>query len=324
MSQLSLDHGGSARRRLMLTAAGAAAVTVSGCSALPYRDAPFTRYTPLAYRAQAPGGATLTLFGTLHVGLARFYPLPNPIEDSYRSARTLAVEIDTAARWDELVDGFAGAVQLRDGLTLDQLLGPEHTRELRSHFTIDDQDWTRLRRMQPWWVANFRLNTLADRSIGTRGEDGAERYFLRRGRADGKNLIELESPRDQIRGFSGGSLSEQTEQLITWYRSIRQDGGGMRRLIDAWRRGDAQRIETLKSLAWGDRANLATLRQRFFTERDWRMARRLVREAGALSPGESLFAAVGAFHLTGEDGIPARLRQLGLRVTRIAAPDGRV
>ena len=39
--------------------------------------------------------------------------------------------------------------------------------DVRSYFGIDDPQWQTLRRRQPWWIANFRFVTPADRALAS-------------------------------------------------------------------------------------------------------------------------------------------------------------
>jgi uncharacterized protein YbaP (TraB family) len=291
---------------------------LAGCGALPYRYAPFGTFAPLAYEVRLPGDASLCLFGTLHVGLARFYPLPLAIDARFANADGLAIEIDTTARWHALVAGFQPHVRLPDGTSLDDLLSPDRVRQIRAYFAFDDAAWAWVRTMQPWWVANFRFGTPADRAIDARSAFGGERHLLARARAAGLPVIELEGPEDQIVGFAGGDLDEQVAQLLSWFDAVRSQGGLLAALVAAWRTGDADRLEAIKSQAWGDATRLVGLRRRFFGDRDRRMAERLAR---ACAPGRRLFAAIGAFHLVGDDSVPQCLRRLGAAVARIDTRD---
>ena len=313
-----------AGRRLRGAAAtliGATAALAAGCASTAYRDAAFTRYVPLLFEANAAGGGRAFLFGALHVGTGRFYPLPEAIESRYRQADRLAIEIDSAAHWDELIAGFAPRVRLPPGQRLADLIDADLLQEVRAFYRFDDPRWAEIERLQPWWIANFRFNTDDDRAMGASGEFGSERFFLARARADGKPVLELETPADQIDGFSGGDFDEQRSQFIAWFDIARRRGGMMRELIEAWRTGDTATIAALKARAWGDADHLLTLRRRFFTARDARMAQRLARE---LAGGGTVFAAIGVFHLVGDDSVVRQLAALGVSVRTLDTQDRHV
>lgn len=309
------------RRRRRLTVLGAlapmfAAVTASGCASVPgsvvTRGDPIETYRPALFSARPRSGANLTLFGTLHVGRPDFFPLPAPVSSALDQARRIAVEIDVIARWRELVDAFRPRVRLPAGVTLADLVSPKTLERTRAHFGFPQVVWSDLLTMQPWWVANFRFVTEADRSQGGIDSLGVERHVLAHAHRTSTPIIELESVDDQVQGLAGGTLDEQSAQFEHWFALVQQRGGLMHELLPAWRTGDLRALAELKSATWGDTVHLASLRRRFFTERDERMARRLA-EASALADGP-IFVAVGAYHLVGHDSLLVALRRRGFEI----------
>jgi uncharacterized protein len=304
-----------------LLAGPGAALLAAACTSTAYRNVPFARFAPLMYEARAPGGGRILLFGALHVGTDRFYPLPDRIEAGYREADRVAIEIDAAAHWDELVAGFRPRVHLPAGVKLADLIDASLLDEVRAFFGFDEQQWQQMQDLQPWWIASFRFATGDDRAMQSSGDFGSERFFLQRARTDGKPVIELESPTDQVTGLSGGEFDEQREQFAARFDVARRRGGMMRELIAAWRAGDALAIEAMKSSAWGDARHLAGLRRRAFTDRDTKMAQRLARE---IRSGDTLFATIGVFHLVGDDSVVARLPDHGLSVRLVDTLENRM
>lgn len=296
-------------------AALATAPLAGGCTSLPWRFSA-TGFTPLMLVASAPQAAPVVLYGTLHVGTPRMQPLPEAVQAGWDATSALAVEIDAPVRWNALVADFRPRVPMPAGTTVDDVLPAALVAEVRDYFGFDDAQWQTLRRRQPWWIANFRFTTPADRELAAGLERGGERHFLSLARETARPILELERPEEQVLGVSGGSMAEQAAQFERWYRAVRAHGGMLGPLLAAWRHGDVARLSAYKAAAWGDAATLPTLRERFFTARDRRMAERIAGEARAL-PGRPLFVAVGAYHLVDDDGIPARLAADGFTVRRI-------
>jgi uncharacterized protein YbaP (TraB family) len=85
-------------------------------------------------------------------------------------------------------------------------------------------------------------------------------------------------------------------------------------LMEAWRRGDEAALEELVLRELNANPELAPFYEAVIFQRNERMAKSL---ALLLGSGRRLFAVVGAAHLTGEKGIPARLRALGFRVEAV-------
>lgn len=295
-------------------AAGAAPALLSGCTAIPYARRADVEYSPALLRALRSDGAQIDLFGTLHTGLAEFFPLPLAVENAFDAAGVLAIEIDAKAHWNELVAGFRPFVRLPPGRSLSTLLPASTLDELRDYFKFPEAVWRDLQTMQPWWIANFRMGTELDRSERVQEVFGAEQWLLDRARAARKKLLELELPLEQVLGLAGGDLEEQVSQLSTWLSIIKERGGLMTDLLSAWRRGDLDGLVQLKARTWGDERHLSSLRRRFFAQRDQRMARRL---SDAAHPNTKIFVAVGAYHLVGQDSLPAALQGHGFQIERI-------
>jgi uncharacterized protein YbaP (TraB family) len=68
----------------------------------------------------APGH--ITLLGSVHAGLRRFYPLPEPVEAAFDDAARLLVELDARAQAGAIRSATAAAALLPDGGTIDQVL----------------------------------------------------------------------------------------------------------------------------------------------------------------------------------------------------------
>lgn len=298
-------------RRRLLGGALAALAALPGCA---YRYRPFSRYEPmlLEVRRDDRAGAAW-LFGAIHAGLDRFYPLPEPVESAWQGAMGLAVELDVTRRWQELRAAFGAVSLLPPGTHIEDLVGADQARAIRTHFGFDDADWARLRRLRPW-ALTLSLANPVEQEAGARSSLGVDSFFLQRARERKLAIVELEQPAEQVHAFAGGADSEQVEQLLARFEQLRHWDRTLLDLIDAWRAGDERALAALKARAFGDERRLASLRKRMFSERDARMAARL---HDLIPPKGKLFVVVGAFHLAGDDGLPARLRAIGARVDRV-------
>lgn len=306
-------------RRELLRAAGSLALApawsfLPGCATVssgPDRD---RTYAPLLFECRHPARATMHLFGSLHVGLPEFYPLPPAIQTAFEEAACLAVEIDARRHWHDLVAAFRPHVYLADGLTLADLVEPTLLAQIREHFGFAADTWRELLRMQPWWVANFRFDTEHDRRSRVSLDMGTERHLLEAARRSGKPVIELETVHEQVTGLATGTMAEQLLQLRGWFDAVRRRGGLLGDLLAAWRLGDVDGLAALKDELWGTPQWLQSLRSRFFTERDRRMA---VRMDELAANGVPVFVAIGAYHLAGNDSLLRHLLDLGYQVDRI-------
>jgi uncharacterized protein len=292
-------------KRAFLLAASATAfveATLTGCA---YKNVPFSSYSPLLYRVKASqGGGEAFLFGAVHLGLGRFYPLPEKVEAAWNESDCLAVELDIAARNQELREAFSKRVFLPDGESLDEILSAREIQQIKSHMGFDDQDWRRLRRLQPWAMSLNLFNRIEVNS-GPEAQLGIDLFFLRRARSKKVRIVELEQPIDQIEAFTGGSRAEQLEQLRNRLQQLNRYERTTELVIDAWRRGDALALAHLKRDSFGDEQYLSSLHERMSVSRDIKMAAAL---AKLLAQGARAFCVVGAFHLVGPRNLLEVLR----------------
>jgi uncharacterized protein len=296
------------RAFLLASAAGC----LSGCA---YKNAPFSNYSPLFYRVKDPGGGgEAFLFGAVHLGLSRFYPLPEQIEAAWKQSTCLAVELDIANRHEELREAFSKRVLLPAGETLDEILSEQEIQTIKTHMGFDYQDWLRLRRLQPW-ALSLNLYNRIEANAGPQATLGIDLFFLRRARAKKLRIVELEQPQDQIEAFAGGSRAEQLEQLRNRLQQLQRYERTTEMVIDAWRRGDALALARLKRDSFGDDQTLSSLHQRMSVIRDKKMATAL---ASLLREGSQVFCVVGAFHLVGPQNFLEVLREEhGLEVSQV-------
>jgi uncharacterized protein YbaP (TraB family) len=309
------SHGpASAGRRGVIALAAALGLTAAGCA---YRSIPGWRYQPPMFslsRPDAPG--RITLLGSVHAGLTRFYPLPEPVEAAFDGAARLLVELDARAQAGAIRSATAAAALLPDGGTIDQVLQAPTMAALTRAFQADPWALQRLMRLQPWAIA-LLLPNADDANMLVDGGDGIETHLIDRSRRRGLPVIELESAAAQIAAFAGGSREEQDAMLAL---RLAQRSGWDRtysEIIDAWRSGNMTELAALKDRAFPASADMTGLRRRLFTERDQAMAIRLRDELETPAPG---LAVIGVLHLAGPDAITGILSTLGVRVGNAGVP----
>jgi len=294
--------------------AAALGLSAAGCA---YRSIPGWRYQPPMFslsRTDAPG--RITLLGSVHAGLTRFYPLPDPVEAAFDGAARLLVELDTRVQSDAIRSATAAAALLPDGATIDQVLPAPTMAALTLAFQADPEALRRLMRLRPWAMA-LLLPNADDVKMLADGGDGIETHLIERSRRRGLPVLELESPAAQIAAFAGGSPEEEAAGLAlrlaqrsSWDRTYSE-------IVDAWRRGDMAALAALKDRAFPASGSTATLRRRLFTDRDRSMAIRLRAELDAPEPG---LAVIGVLHLAGPDAITGILSTLGVTVGPSGVP----
>ena len=248
----------------------------------------------------------VTLLGSVHVLPESAYPLPASVDSAYAEAEIVTVEADT-----EDTAAMAESIRTRmlyaDGRTLPDVLGKVRFAKLsallqRLGFPTDG-----VAAVKPWAV-QIMLAAFATEDSGYRPDLGLDLHLIQRARADGKDLLTLETADDQMALFDTAPEAEQIEDLLelvrTWDRPAADGSGGIADIVDAWGRGDEAELAAIAS-----ELSDAVLRDR--------NARWISQIEDMLAfDGDDVLVVVGAAHLVGPDSVVAMLRARGYVVTR--------
>jgi uncharacterized protein YbaP (TraB family) len=257
----------------------------------------------LLWEISRPGVEPGYLFGTIHSEDPAVLELAQPVAQAYAGAQRVVLEVMMDR--DALLYSSA-AMLMMDGRRLSKLLGESlYSRTLAAVQTRGISAPV-LERMKPWAVA-VTLATPAPQTGLMLDLD-----LLRRAQADGKAVFGLETIQEQLEVFDGLALEDQVELL----RETVDQFPGLDRihqaLIDAWKQRDLAQLMAINEVAMGsgDRRLAETFRQRLLIDRNHRMAQRLREHFDA----GGTFAAVGALHLPGEEGLLNLLEDSGYQV----------
>ena len=276
--------------------------------------APMTAWAkPPVWVAHGPG-ATITLFGSVHV-------LPRDLDWEPDALKTALAEADEL--WFETpIDPAAllGATQmalkkgmLPEGRSLFDLLSDDGKARLRREEEALHLPGPELEHLRPW-LAELTLADAAYARDGDTPDQGVERQL-----SDSAPQAErhaFETPAQQIDMFSGGPEALQVKSLEDTLRDIEDDPGQAHRLIDAWLRGDIEAIDKEGVQALRDES--AEMFAAVLTNRNAAWVRTLTQRLQTPpAPGgrpKRIVVVVGVGHLAGQDGVPELLRRKGIRV----------
>jgi uncharacterized protein YbaP (TraB family) len=263
------------------------------------------------------GGRTSWLYGTVHVArLAWMFPGP-AVMTALNASRTVALELDMLD--PDIARRLTAAV-----------LAPESQPPLPAPLArrLAQQAEAMcagpgLAPLRPEMQA-MTLVALAGRRLGLEPAYGIDGFLAGMARGLGKRVISLETPESQIALLLQPTRTANEELIATTLDEL-ENGRALRtmqRLAEAWGAG---RLDELASYAqWCDCLNTAEQRafqRRLIDERNLVLADKVA----ALHRGSGpVFAAVGALHMTGPEGLPALLAARGFEVERVpsSAPLG--
>lgn len=266
-----------------------------------------------AFWQVSSSSAKVYLLGSMHFGRQDFYPLPPVIEDAFKEAQVLAVEINIADQDPStLMASLYRHGRISDNGTLSSIVSAQTYAQLSELCKRLGVPVDALGQFQPWFVA-MQLVEVALRGGGLQQHLGIDLYFLNR--ASGKQIDELETLESQLRVFSDLSNSEQESFLKQSLDDLRDSDQYLNAMVDAWKSGDLEALdrELIEPLR-EDKQN-ARLFQKIFIERNLEMVQQL---KAYLQSDRTVFFVVGAAHMAGRDGILAELRKHGYTPTQLS------
>jgi uncharacterized protein YbaP (TraB family) len=270
--------------------------------------------TPLLFEVRSATN-TVYLFGTIHVGARKLYPLGMQTDEAFARAAVLALEADPTdpgALADALTSGMYQPPE-----TLRTHIPPELYARLEAALPAIGLPIEYARGMKPF-LLSMAILMLEVQRLGYDPGLGLDMHFARLAKAQGKPIVELESMREQIDMFAGLPSGVQ-EGMLHLALEGAADGtlaADLEALVAAWRAGDAQAIHesTRRELEDLPEELADLLYARIYDERNRRMAQRI---EAFLAGSQVHFVAIGAGHLTGEASVPALLGAKGFAVRRL-------
>ncbi|UTA46445.1 TraB/GumN family protein [Simiduia sp. 21SJ11W-1] len=271
---------------------------------------------PLFWRAEGPEGAQLFLLGSVHVGQPAFYPLGGTIEQAFRRADTLVVELDIVDLDHTAVARTVAALGLyAPGSTdISSSLPPDLHAKLSGYcerFVGVCPAADVRARMKPWLLSLHITQQLINAGQ-YRSEYGVDRYFLnRRGE---KAVVALETFEDQAQSFAQLPMATQAvlleQTLLTPHASMQ----AVEALVGAWRAGDAAGLAKAVLEPMQSSQAALPLYEALILKRNRQMAKQLLALG---TPGRQVFVVVGAGHLIGAHGLPRLLATQGFKLSAL-------
>lgn len=254
------------------------------------------------------------LLGSIHLLRPGDHPLPGIIDEAYGDADTLVMEMDV----DDVDPVEAQRLLSQLGLIQDDrklrdLMGAESYARAETFAQDVDIPLSMLATSEPWLAAIMVEQLMLER-IGFEQQYGIENHLAAKAERDGKEVLGLETVRQQLEFLDGMSLDAQRALLLQSLEESTEIERIMDELVRAWRYGD---IGFLKDQMLGEMREYPELYQAIVVNRNRRWVERI--EAFARDADDYLIV-VGALHLIGDDGLPALLEDSGHELTQMRQP----
>ncbi len=265
---------------------------------------------PLWHATSAQG--EVYLFGSMHFGRPDMYPLPEAVEDAFRAADRLAVEVDVeAVRPDEMLGLVTQQGMYLDGSTLESHVSAATLDSLNAAAQRYGLPIDVLRLQKPWLVA-LTLTGVVINQAGFSEAQGVDRYFLQQARGD-KPIVELETVESQLAMLANLPTADQEWMLSDLLVNLAETPEYFNLVYDAWSSGNDTAMDDMLNASLRAGSAQSDLYERLITQRNQAMASRIEELVGQ---GGTPFVVIGAGHLVGDVSIVELLRRRGYRVKR--------
>ena len=254
------------------------------------------------------GDSEMLLFGSVHVLPPGLAWRPSTLDAALLKAEDLWFELPVDAAADREVARLALVTgTLAPNQSLFALLPPEDATRLLRIAGSYGVDRASLDRLKPW-LAEVALAAALYRRMGAASNHGVEATISATAPPSARRKA-LETPADQIALFNAASIPDQIASLRGSMEEIDTEPDAFATLIAAWMAGD---VATLERETQSLRRLSPALFQRLIVQRN--VAWTTTLDARLKGKGRTV-VVVGAGHLVGDEGLPARLRALGYSVT---------
>ena len=254
--------------------------------------------------------STLYLFGTVHVLRPSTLWRWARIENAFDSADRVVLEISNP-------DDQAAIVPLiqQHGLSPDRplssLLNAEERARLDAAAQTMGASGAALDPMRPW-LAALTLSVAPLTKAGYDPQSGVELVLKARAAAAGKPVSGFETIDEQVRILAGFPEADQLAFLRSTLEDFETASTDLDQLVAAWSNGDVRAIDRLgvQPMRRADRA----LYEALLVRRNTNWADQI---QTMLDGSGTVFIAVGAAHLAGNDSVEAILGRRGVTVERV-------
>lgn len=286
---------------------------LTSCSSIPYF---FKDGNHLLWKV-SDENSSVWLFGSIHFADSSFYPLPSEIENAFRNSTALAVEMDISdsETQEKTAEEFLKEGMFTDGRTLKDVLPDALWKTLDSISTTLGMKTENFLPMRPWMAATL-IASAAIASTGIQQELGIDMVMLDSAYAQGKEIIALETPEEQVESLSKSEGSEETDgiaYLESTFREYSKLNQMIKEVISAWKRADVVSLQ--KSLSADQNMNESEkrLNERMFNQRNKKMKKEIL---NFLENDKQVFVVVGVGHLILENNLLEMLSENGLKIQR--------
>lgn len=284
--------------------------------------------TPALFKVSDENGNYAWLFGSIHIGDDRFYPLPEYVESAFEEADALAVEFDVIAfqnNYMEMINAMSLMVY-QDGSIISENIDPEIYQDAVKILAENGVYSAEYEYYIPSFWSDLISEIIYDK-LKVDLNNGVDKTLLRKAKKALKPIYDVESAEIQF-GMMANYSDELQEYLlksaIEDYNEFVTDEtefiNELDKMCDAWASGNIDAIREILNEEpeefESDEEKLLyeEYNKAMMTDRDKHMVEYT---KDVIASGETVFICVGAAHVLGETGMIYQLEQAGYTVEQV-------
>jgi uncharacterized protein len=303
----------------LLRSAAIASLTLAAPALATQATAPAATPAPAAATTDADpalwvirdADTTIYLFGTVHLlrpGLGWF---DEAVRDAFNASDELRIEVITPedpASLGPLIGRFAVDP---NGKTMTQRLTPDQLTRYQAGMQAAGIPAAAVDQFEPWFVG-LTLSLSMIQTMGFEANSGAETVLQAAAREANKPITAFETVEQQLGFLDSAPEGEQIAGIFSALEQASEGRALFEGMITSWAAGDPDATGRLLNQALTATPETARI---LLTDRNRRWADTLT---ARMEQQGTLFVAVGAGHLTGDNSVQHFLNERGVTVTRVA------
>ncbi len=278
----------------------------------------FTAFKVLSAKAEAKNlyywtlktsKANIYLLGSIHVANQEMYPLSPKIEKGFADSENLVVECNT----DNIIySEIFKVVSYSDTSSLQSHVSPEIYKMISDQCEKNQIHPESYNKIKPWYTAILLMQIELEKG-GYRSIYGLDNYFSSKAKAREKNILELETPAQQLSYFT--YFDSYSDEYIQYsFQNIDSTVRDAQLLLKAYEEGDDATIDELVNPKDQKYPEITFINSKIIDERNANMLKKI---EGFIDKGGNYFIIAGAAHFLGEKGIVNTLQNIGYKVNRV-------
>jgi len=258
--------------------------------------------------------STVYILGSIHLAKPELYPLDKEITKAYTNSEVLVVELDPSSTESmaTIQETMLSLGLYPPGKSLKTELSAKTYKALDEYMSKIGMPVSSVESMKPW-VVMLQLTVTEMIRLGYSPDLGVDKHFLDLAKAEGKNVISLETAQEQMSLLAKDDKQFQDKLLLYTLESMQEMEPMLDEMFMHWQKGDALAFDKIMSMPLETDPSLNEIYDDLIIQRNYKMTRKIEE---FLKTKKNYFVVVGSGHVVGKEGIVNLLKRKGYKPTQ--------